>query len=508
MKSLNLVVVSNRLPIVLSRTHEEKWKVNLAAGGLVTALGPVLRDRGGKWIGWVGSNMEELPDGPELKRLLDEGISVTGYSLKPVHLSQEEVQKYYFGFSNEILWPLFHDLPTRCNFDPGYWPVYESVNRRFAGSVMESSAPDDFIWVHDYQLILLAAEMKGMGAKHKIGFFLHIPFPPLDVFIRLPWRFQILDALLQYDLVGFQTERDRRNFISCVRGLTRGVRSEGHGHVCKLLTPDRELHVGSFPISIDFKEFAGIARETNVGNRAKLIRDNLPNRKLIFGVDRLDYTKGIPNRLAAYVNALERFPELRRNITLIQVVVPSREMIEEYGLLKREIDRLVGEINGRYTEVGWTPVIYIFGSLSRPELVSYYRACEIALITPLKDGMNLVAKEFCASKVQDDGVLILSEFAGAAANLYTGALLVNPYDVQGVADAIRQACFMRNEERHKRMRAMRRSIRRNDIFHWVSSFLKAGLTHDLSQFPLTEFFVPQRKREPDSSFYHQSPFQS
>ncbi len=507
MSEARLVVLSNRLPIVLDKDDGGEWKIGPGSGGLVTALGPVLRDRGGIWIGWLGADPGEIPDDGTREALLREGAYETGYALKPVNLSHEEVRDYYFGFSNEILWPLFHDLPTLCNFDPAYWPAYVSANRKFAEVVVENTFEEDFVWVHDYQLILVAAELKRLAAKRRTGFFLHIPFPPLDVFIRMPWRFQILDGLLHYDLVGFQTERDRRNFLDCVRSLIRGVRVVGHGHVCRLLTPDRELRVGSFPISIDFKEFAGLAKKPNVIEQTGLIRDNLPNRKLLFGVDRLDYTKGIPNRLKAFVNALERYPELRGEITLIQVVVPSRESISEYKALKRDIHRLVGEINGRFTEVGWTPIIYICGSLSRPELVSYYKACEIALITPLKDGMNLVAKEYCASRVQDDGVLILSEFAGAASSMQGGALLVNPYDLEGVADAIRRAASMDEDERRRRMKVMRHSIRKNDIFRWVASFLKAGVTEDLAQFPFMEFFVPRRKQEADSSFFHQSPLQ-
>jgi len=313
-----LVVVSNRLPIVLERQKAGKWDIGPGAGGLITALGPVLRNRGGLWIGWLGSSSEKLADFSGLEVLLRRGAEETGYALSPVHLSSEEVHNFYFGFSNQILWPLFHDFPTRCNFDPAYWQAYEWVNRKFAQAILDNTTEEDFVWVHDYQLILAGSELIKMGRKRHTGFFLHIPFPPLDVFINLPWRFEILDALMQYDLIGFQTERDRRNFIGCVNALTRGVRVLGKGHVCKLVTPDREVRVGSFPISIDFKEFASLSASLETAEQAKTIRANLPNRKLIFGVDRLDYTKGIPNRLNALVNALERYPYLRRRITLIQ----------------------------------------------------------------------------------------------------------------------------------------------------------------------------------------------
>jgi len=500
METRRLVVVSNRLPIVMNQDEEGRWNITPGAGGLVTALGPVLRDRGGVWIGWPGNTSDEPSTPSFLNKLLSKGAARTGYSLKSVDLTEDEVQKYYFGFSNEILWPLFHDLPTRCNFDPSYWEVYERVNGKFAKAVLDHTCEDDYVWIHDYQLILVAAQLKMMGAIRHTGFFLHIPFPPLDVFLRLPWRFQILDALLHYDLVGFQTVRDRRNFMGCISALIPGARVYGRGHVCKLSTPKKELRVGAFPISIDFAEFAEKAASEEVAEQERLIRANLPNRQLILGVDRLDYTKGIPNRMNAFVNALKRYPDLRGKISLVQVVVPSRESIKEYDRLKQEVERLVGEINGQFTEVGWTPITYIFRSMNRTELAAYYRACRIALVTPLKDGMNLVAKEYCASSTDGNSVLILSEFAGAAAQLQHGALLVNPYDIEGVADAIHQASTMGFSERQSRMRILRRNIRKQDIFHWVNSFLRAGIEKDLSSFPYMEFFVPTRKYDDDDRF--------
>jgi trehalose 6-phosphate synthase len=492
MDTTRLTVVSNRLAIVVDKDNDGKWTIKPGSGGLVTALGPVLRDRGGLWIGWLGSNLQGALDEPTLEELLARGSRETGYSLKPVELSEDEVQKYYFGFSNEILWPLFHDLPSRCNFDPAYWRVYEQVNGKFARTVADNTEEkEDYVWVHDYQLILVAAQLKKMGVKRHTGFFLHIPFPPLDGFVRLPWRFQVLDALLQYDLIGFQTVRDRRNFMDCVRMLVPESRVVGHGQVARCLTAEKEVMVGTFPISIDYRQFAEFSRTKEVQDEAWIIHANLPERQLILGVDRLDYTKGIPDRLKAYANALERYPQLRRKMSLVQVVVPSRQEVPEYEALKREIERLVGEINGRFSEVGWTPIHYIYRSLNRIELLAYYRTCEIALITPLKDGMNLVAKEFCACSIENNGVLILSEFAGAAAQLHIGALLVNPYDIEGVADAIFEACTMDGASRHTRMEKLRKSIQKNNIFHWVNTFLQASIHKDLNQFPKAEFFVPK-----------------
>ena len=486
-----LVVVSNRLPVVIKRAGSSQWQISPGSGGLVTAMGPVLKHRGGLWLGWLGIPREDCPSERRLNGLLTTGTSRTGYSLRYIHLRREEIEKYYHGFSNEILWPLFHDLFSHCNFDPCYWETYQQVNRKFAEHVKNHTQKGDYLWVHDYQLILVARELRRLGLDRQIGFFLHIPFPPLDIFLKLPWRFQILEALLEYDLIGFQTARDRRNFIGCVRALL-GLKVSGRGQVNTITLDDRQVLAGSFPISIDYREFADFAKTQEVADQAWIIHANLPRRQIILGVDRLDYTKGIPQRLLAFENALARYPEMRRKVTLLQVVVPSRQGVEEYEKLRHEIERLVGEINGRYTEVGWTPVHYIFRSLPRKELVAYYRTCEIALITPLKDGMNLVAKEYCASSTEGNGVLILSEFAGAAAQFYPHALLVNPYDLEGVADAIYQAFTMGQEERQSRMRRLQAAIQKNDIVNWVNSFLRAGISKDLNDFPQMEFFVPKQ----------------
>jgi trehalose 6-phosphate synthase/phosphatase len=495
MDTTRLVVVSNRLSIVLKKEENQEWQLKAASGGLVTALGPVLRDRGGLWIGWLGVSAQEPLDDASLQELLRKGAMETGYTLIPVDLTEDEIRRYYYGFSNEILWPLFHDLSSRCNFDPAYWEVYRQVNRKFAETIAQNTSEEDFIWVHDYQLIKVAHELKKMETTRHTGFFLHVPFPPLDVFIKLPWRFQILEALLDYDLVGFQTVRDRRNFLDCVRTLIREAKVAGHGQVCELQVRRQRILVGVFPISIDFKEFAGLAATSHVADQASAIHANLREGQLILGVDRLDYTKGIPRRLISFANALERFPEIRGKVTLIQVVVPSRRDINHYEDFKQKIERLVGEINGQYSQLGWTPIHYIFRSLNRADLVAYYRACDIALVTPLKDGMNLVAKEYCASSVDNNGVLILSEFAGAAAQLHRGAILVNPYDIEGVADAIHRAFIMDSDERQARMRRLRRSIKQHDIFRWVNSFLKAAIAKDLSEFPPMELFVPRRSQD-------------
>ena len=486
MSSKSVVVVSNRLPITVKKEEKGEWHVYHSSGGLITAMGPVLRNRGGKWIGWLGTH--EMPDNAFLNNILSESAEELGYTLVPVNITREEIEKYYYGFSNEILWPLFHDFLSNCNFDPQYVNAYRKVNHKFAQAIAEYTDEKDYIWVQDYLLFLVAHELKEIGAQRQTGFFLHTPFPPLDIFIKLPWRFEMLEAILEYDLLGFQTERDKRNFLRCVRHLLK-FNVTGRGNIKKIVTKKGEVHVGTFPISIDFKEFAKSAATEEVMEAVRIIRRNHGNRQLILGVDRLDYTKGIPNRLRAFANVLARYPEMREKIEFIQIVVPSRVDVGGYQALKQEIEALVGEINGLYTEEGWTPVHYMFHPVSRTELLAYYRACEIALITPLKDGMNLVAKEYCASNIDENGVLILSEFAGAAAELHHSALLTNPYDIEDVSRSIHQAFSMELDERQKRMKKLRRSIYGNDIFRWVNSFIRASVQKS-NNIPEMDLFIP------------------
>ncbi len=492
-----LIVVSNRLPFVFHREANGAWRVEPGSGGLVSALLPVLRHRGGTWIGWPGTS--DVSD--ELDPILARTSANAGCALLPVHLTAEEVHDFYHGFSNEIIWPLFHDLQSLCNFEPKYWRTYREVNRKFAQIIMRNSNEEDFVWVHDYHLMNVAMDLRKTGCASRIGFFLHIPFPPLDLFVKLPWCARLIEALLVYDLVGFQTMRDRRNFVECLKALVKDVRIDGKGQIVTAMVGARQVRIGAFPIGIDFNAFLRQTATPQVAAKAQALHKLLPNRRLVLGIDRLDYTKGIPHRLNAFQDLLTRYPHLREKISLIQVVVPSRVGIPSYDDLKTSIEQMVGRINGEFVRPGgWVPVWYVYGSLTRIELLAYYRAADIALVTPLKDGMNLVAKEYCACSIEEDCVLILSEFAGAAAQLHGGALLVNPYDIEGVADAIVHAYEMDAAERSGRMRRLRRSVRKYDVFWWVDSFLSAAFTKELSDFPrpadyvadsLEDYFTPE-----------------
>jgi len=475
-----LLVASNRLPVVLERggnRNAGRWQARPASGGLVTALAPVLRRTGGLWVGWPG--VDGGP-GDGIAAALDARGRDEGFSLRPVGLSAEEVDLHYRGFCNEVLWPLFHDLPARCNFDPVYRDAYEGVNRRFAEVLAREARPGDLVWVHDYHLAGVAAELRRAGRKDlPIAYFLHTPFPPPDLFLSLPWREELIDALLAHDLVGFQTDRDLDNFARCVATLRpeRSLHTPADGRARRPAGPAAgPVHAGAFPISIDFDEFAGAAAAPAVAAAAERLRREVGAR-IVLGVDRLDYSKGLPLKLRAFAAALERRPELVGRATLVQVVVPSREGISAYGDLKRELERLVGEIDGRWSRPGWQPVRYLYRSLSREELLAWYRAADAALVTPTRDGMNLVAKEYCAAH-GGPGELILSEFAGAAVELAPadgrGAARVNPYDVSGVAEAIYRALTRPEGERRQRMRWLRERVRRADVYRWVDRFVAAA----------------------------------
>jgi trehalose 6-phosphate synthase len=348
------------------------------------------------------------------------------------------------------------------------------VNERYADAIARCSQPDDFIWVHDYHLMYVAQALRERGLRAALTFFLHIPFPPYDIFSKLPQPQRLLRALLQFDLLGFQTKRDVRNFLGCVRRVMSDARVVPRRGLQLVRFEKRQIRLGHFPIGIDFDSFENGAMSEAVAQRSQQLRANFPDCQLILGVDRLDYSKGIPERLRAYREALERHPELRSHVVLIQIVVPSRVEIPRYHEFKQRIDRLVGDINGRFSTSTWLPVQYHFRSLAREDLLAHYRGCDIAFVTPLKDGMNLVAKEYCACRIDENGVLILSHFAGAAEQLKTGALLVNPYDVEEVADTILKAFRMTEAERTARMKHMRRVVRDENVFSWVNSFLRTG----------------------------------
>jgi alpha,alpha-trehalose-phosphate synthase [UDP-forming] len=462
--SHRLVVVSNRLPYNPVRTSKGIRYVK-GSGGLVTALDPVLRLCNGLWIGWDGGT------GPPMKEkrvTVSESDDEGSYQLRFVNLTEKEISHYYYSFSNRILWPLFHNFIGLSHFNSAHWKTYFKTNAYFAGEILEEANPSDIIWVQDYHLCLVPNFIRYQHPELKPYFFLHTPFPPYDTFRVLPWRRPILEGLLGSEKIGFHVKNYADNFLDCVEKILNIPVDRERGIIG---IERREVKVSWHPISIDYEAFRDIALTKRVTNRVRKRRSHIGDFIVILGVDRLDYTKGIKERLLAVERFLEKHGKFRNRILFIQVAVPSRTRVEEYRVMKREVDETIGRINGHFTREGWPPIQYIYRSLSREELVAYYRLADIALITPGRDGMNLIAKEYVASQVDKKGVLILSEFAGAAEEL-TEALLVNPYDIETVSDAIYRAIRMSSAQKKRRMEKMQDLGSRWDIYCWVRDFFE------------------------------------
>lgn len=450
-----LIVVSNRLPF---RAVREGRTMALARspGGLVSAVEPALRSSGGTWIGWSGIAREEgdaavpLPRDPDI-RFVD------------VRLSSHDVAAYYHGFSNRTLWPLLHYFVGQTHIDAATWRVYERVNERFAAAAArEATDRNALVWVHDYQLLRTPHHLRRIAPGTSSAFFLHVPFPAADVFRVLPWSRDLLRGMLGADYVGFHTATYARHFLDCAEDLL-GCPVDREALTVRFA--GRLVGVGVHPVSIDVEEAERLA------GKAGPRRDGAVRQ--ILSVDRLDYTKGVVQRLEAVERLLERHPAYRKHVRFTQVLVPSREHVRDYGELKRQIDEAVGRINGRFSDGGWTPIRYFARSLPREELFAAYRGADVALVTPLRDGMNLVAKEYAMAQLDDDGVLVLSELAGAA-DEFQEAVTVSPFDPDEVAAALHRALAMPAEERRARMSALRARVRAHDVHAWVKGFLASA----------------------------------
>jgi trehalose 6-phosphate synthase len=460
------VVVANRLPFDLERLPDGTATWKRSPGGLVTALEPLLRRRSGAWIGWPG-----VPDTDE------EPIFVDGLHLCPVRLSENDLEEYYEGFSNATLWPLYHDVIVKPIYDREWWDRYVDVNRRFAEATSRAAAQNATVWVQDYQLQLVPKMLRELRPDLTIGFFLHIPFPPIELFMQMPWRTAIIEGLLGADLVGFQLPGGAQNFLILARRLVGANTSRGsvgvRSRFGEVEYGSRVVRVGAFPISIDSAELDRKGHQRSIRQRAREIRSELGNpRKILLGVDRLDYTKGIDVRLKAFSELLAEGRAKRDDTVFVQLATPSRERVESYKELREDIEQRVGRINGEYGEVGHPVVHYLHRPAPRDELIAFYVASDVMLVTPLRDGMNLVAKEYVACRSDLGGALVLSEFTGAADELRQ-AYLVNPHDLDSVKDAIEAAMNQTPEEGRLRMRALRRQVLIHDVDRWARSFLDA-----------------------------------
>jgi trehalose 6-phosphate synthase/phosphatase len=452
------IIVSNRLPISL-RHRKGKFEFKPSAGGLATGLGSIYKEGENIWIGWPGNTVEDPEQRAEIILELHE------LKMAPVFLTKEDVEEFYEGFSNETLWPAFHYFTQYMVYNPAHWEAYVRVNEKFCEAILKKAGPEDTIWVHDYQLLLLPKMLREKLPNATIAFFQHIPFPSYEIIRMIPWRKQLLEGMVGADLIGFHTYDDMRHFLSAVGRIT-GLSSES-GYI---QAENRIINVDSFPMGIDYDKFANQAKSRKTQNIVREFRKQVEDQKLIITIDRLDYSKGIPQRIQAFAQLLQEHKELHGKVAMIMIVVPSRDKVQSYKELKEEIDLLVGRINSEYSTLTWVPVHYFYRSFPFEELSAFYSMSDIALVTPLRDGMNLVCKEFVASKTNQTGVLILSEMAGASKELQD-AVLVNPNDRQGVIDAIYNSLSMKPAEQKARMVSMQESLKKYDVFQWVKVFM-------------------------------------
>ncbi len=460
-----LVVVTNREPFTLQQ-REDELVVERSVGGLIAALEPAMRRTKGLWASIAPKKLSH-------QERIDEVLEQLPYDWTPVALDDQVRDLSYLGFSNGALWPLYHSLLGDAAYHRAHWHAYKTANAAFVDKVHPRLKPNDLVWVHDYQLSLVPhlLRARGLPTDARIGYFLHIPFPPFDLFRTLPWAEHILDGMLGASLIGFHVAEYVQNFLECVEQI-KGYRCDRLRQ--RVLIRDRWAHVRAIPIGIDVGEITTALNAPDISARADALRREIGAEHVVVGVDRLDFTKGICERLRALETFFERYPERQGQVSMVQVAVPSRIELSTYKALREEIERLVGHINGLYARPGWTPVTYMFRSLPFDELLPLYVAADVALVTPLRDGMNLVAKEFVAAHRDRPGVLILSELAGAAQQL-TEALLVNPYDVDAIADAIERALSMPKDAQVKRQRAMGVKVTRYDVQHWIDTFLAEAL---------------------------------
>jgi trehalose 6-phosphate synthase len=455
-KKASFVVVANRLPVDRFENPDGSVEWRTSPGGLVTAFEPVMRTHRGAWVGWPGSPDDDI-----------EPFTHNDLQLEPVHLSAEDVELYYEGFSNGTLWPLYHDVVAPPAYHREWWDRYVTVNERFAEAAARVADEGGQVWIQDYQLQLVPQLLRQLRPDLRIGFFLHIPFPPTELFQQLPWRSQILQGLLGADLVGFQLPGGAQNFVRLVR-----QRFSYETRRDRIRTPDgRTVIARAYPIAIDSRGMHELAMADATAERAREIRADLGDPKTIFlGVDRLDYTKGLPERIRAFGELVADGTVDPGDAVFLQVATPSRERVEQYRILRDDIDRLVGRINGDTGLLGRPPIIYLHNSYPREEMAAMYRAADVMVVTPLRDGMNLVAKEYVACRDGDNGALVLSEFTGAAKELRQ-AYLVNPHDIDGLKSTMVAAAEDSARNKARRMRIMRRHVFDHDIDHWAGQFL-------------------------------------
>jgi len=485
---MRFLIASNRLPVTVVK-RGKKWSMQPSAGGLATGVSAYLNSMEGEadytWVGWPGRVI------PNEKRDWLEASLKDQFHAHPVYLSQNEVEKVYLGFCNKTLWPLFHYFTTYASYDEESWSQYKRVNEKFRDAILEIARPDDWVWVHDYHLMLLPQLLREAMPALRIGFFLHIPFPSYEIFRLLPmrWRSEILEGLLGADLVGFHTHEYTQYFLRCVLRILGLTNTLG-----RITVGDRIVKAGTFPMGIPFQKFFDASQNREVQEERENLLEGFAGLKVILSMDRLDYSKGILSRLHGYERFLERNPQWHEKVVLSMVVVPSRSGVERYRRTKRQLDELVGRINGRFGSVSWTPIMYQYTFLPFPALAARYNVSDVALVTPLRDGMNLIAKEYVAARRDTGGVLILSETTGAALELGE-AIIINPNDVEAIADALARALEMPLEEQKQRMSLMQERLRAHDVVRWAGDFVEEMLSLREEQEKFQARFIRAEEQE-------------
>jgi len=454
------IIISNRLPVKIKENDKGEFEYNPSEGGLATGLGSIYKEGDNIWVGWPGLPVTKNTQKSEIEQKLK------SQNMKPVFLSAQEIEDFYEGFSNETLWPNFHYFNQYSVYDDDLWEAYKKVNKKFAKEVESVIKEGDTVWIHDYQLLLLPQLIREINPNSTIGFFLHIPFPSYESFRLIPWRRELLNGMLGSDFLGFHTYDDMRHFLSSVSRLAGLGNANGRINV-----DNRLVMVDALPMGIDYDKYANSAASPDTLAREVRYRTSIGDTKLMLSIDRLDYSKGIPQRLKAFEEFLENHPNFLEKVSFLMIVVPSRDTVPKYKQLKEEIDLLVGRINGKFGRLNWTPIHYFYRSFPLAALSAFYRMANVALVTPLRDGMNLVCKEFIASKLDKKGVLILSEMAGASKEL-SDAILINPNNIGQMVDAFERALTMPEEEQIQHIEIMQKSLKRYNIHHWVNLFME------------------------------------
>ncbi len=473
----NIILVSALIPVSIEEENGE-YKAKVSPGGLITTLSQSIKGKSVKWFGWYGfekfsKHIEEL--------IIEEGKK-KGLNLFPISLSKEEIYNFFNMFSNGVIWPLFHSFTQYCRFNEDYWHFYKKANEKFARKILKHIDKDTVLWVHDYHFFLLPKYIKEKNKNVKINFFLHIPFPSPEIFLKLPWRKEIIDGFLNFDFAGFHTQIDKENFINCVKHFYN-VKEEKADYFTDIYIQGKKIRLASIPISIDFNFYDKSARKKETVKIFKDLKEKYKDKHLIISVDRIDYTKGLVEKLNGYRRFLEKYPEYREKVVLMISTAPNVKKLPEYENLEKEFHHKIAEINGSLGTENWRPVLFINRRLSLEELTAYYRTADISLITPIKDGLNIVCKEYAASNVDLNGAVILSEFAGASTEIGDFVYLVNPNDIENIADTIKKVIEEKQEIKKEKMENLRKHINKFNIYWWAETYFKIAEGKNINNFP-------------------------